>query len=134
MSTYVRLRVAAEAYAMPVGHVREIADLGTVTPVPGLRPEVLGVRNLRGQILPVIDLAMLLRVARTNAPARLLVAEAGGLAAGLAIDEVSGVGEMPEPTDESDSDLLSGAVLDGDDLIGVIDVPSVFAELERAQR
>lgn len=134
MSTYVRLRVAAEAYAMPVGHVREIADLGTVTPVPGLRPEVLGVRNLRGQILPVIDLAMLLRVARTNAPARLLVAEAGGLAAGLAIDEVSGVGEMPEPTDESDSDLLSGAVLDGDDLIGVIDVPGVFAELERAQR
>lgn len=134
MSTYVRLRVAAEAYAMPVGHVREIADLGTVTPVPGLRPEVLGVRNLRGQILPVIDLAMLLRVARTDTPARLLVAEAGGLAAGLAIDEVSGVGEMPEPTDESDSDLLSGAVLDGDDLIGVIDVPGVFAELERAQR
>ena len=126
MSTYVRLRVAAEAYAMPVAHVREIADVGTVTPVPGLRREVLGVRNLRGQIL--------LRIARTVAPARLLVAEAGGLAAGLAIDVVSGVGEMPEPTDESDSDLLSGAVLDGSDLIGVIDVPGVFAELERAQR
>ena len=134
MSTYVRLRVAAEAYAIPVAHVREIADVGDVTPVPGLRPEVLGVCNLRGQILPVIDLAMLLGVPRPGASARLLVAEAGGLAAGLAIDEVSGVGDLTDPTDEADSDLLSGALLDGGDLVGVIDVPGVFAELARAQR
>lgn len=134
MSTYVRLRVAAEAYAMPVTHVREIADVGDLTPVPGAGPEVLGVRNLRGQILPVIDLAMLLRIPRTGTPSRLLVAEAGALVAGLAIDEVSGVDELTAPTGEADSGLLSGALLDHDDLVGVIDVPSVFAELERAAR
>jgi chemotaxis signal transduction protein len=131
MSTYVRLRVAAEAYAMPVRHVREIASLGDITPVPGLRREILGVRNLRGQILPVVDLAMLLRISRTGFPDRLLVAEAGGLTAGLVIDEVSGVDELAEPTDDADSALLSGTLLDRGDLVGVIDVPSVFAELER---
>jgi chemotaxis signal transduction protein len=131
MSTFVRLRVAAEAYAMPVTHVREIANLGDITPVPGLRREVLGVRNLRGQILPVVDLAMLLRISRTGFPDRLLVAEAGGLAAGLVIDEVIGVDELAEPTDDADSALLSGTLLDRGDLVGVIDVPSVFAELER---
>jgi purine-binding chemotaxis protein CheW len=134
MSTYVRLRVAAEAYAIPVAHVREIADLGDLTPVPGLRPEVLGVRNLRGQILPVIDLAMMLGIARTGPAARMLVAEASGLAAGLAIDEISGVDDLADPTDETDSPLLSGAILDGRDLIGVINVPSLFAELEQARR
>jgi chemotaxis signal transduction protein len=119
---------------LPVTHVREISDLGELTPVPGVRPEVLGVRNLRGQILPVIDLAMLLGIARTGSPARLLVAEADGLAAGLAIDEVSGVDEMADPPDEGDSSLLAGSILDSDDLVGVINVSSVFAELERAQR
>ena len=131
MNTYVRLRVAAEAYAMPVQHVREIANLGDITPVPGLRREILGVRNLRGQILPVVDLAMLLQISRTGFPDRLLVAEAGGLAAGLVIDEVSGVDELSDPTDDADSALLAGTLLDRGDLVGVIDVPSVFAELER---
>jgi chemotaxis signal transduction protein len=134
MSTYVRIRVAEEAYALPVTHVREISDLGELTPVPGARPEVLGVCNLRGQILPVVDLAKLLGVARTTSPSRLLVAEAGGLAAGLAIDEVSGVDELAEPRNEGDSDLLAGTILDAGDLVGVINVPSLFAELERAQR
>ncbi len=35
VSVYVRLRVAAEAYAMPVEHVREVAELGRVEAVPG---------------------------------------------------------------------------------------------------
>jgi purine-binding chemotaxis protein CheW len=134
MSTFVRLLVGAEVYAIPVTHVSEIADVGDLTPVPGAPPEVLGVRNLRGQILPVVDLAMLLRIPRTTAPSWLVVAEAGELTAGLAIDEVSGVDQLPDPTDEADSDLLTGALLDHDELIGVIDVPSVFTELERATR
>ena len=76
MSVHVRLRVASEAYAIPVEHVLEIADLGQVRAVPGARPELLGVRNLRGQILPVSDLARLLEIPRTVPPGRLLVAEA----------------------------------------------------------
>ena len=95
---------------------------------------MLGLCNLRGRVLPVIDLAMLLRIPRSGAAAQLVVAEANGLAAGLAIDEVSGVDELMDPTAEADSDLLSGTFLDGGDLVGVIDVPGVFAELERTQR
>jgi chemotaxis signal transduction protein len=115
---------------MPVEYVREIADLGQVEPVPGSRPEMLGIRNMRGQILPVIDLARLLGLARTALPARLLVAEAGGLQAGFAIDEVSDVGELGELTDETESDLLAGAALVNGELTGVIDVPRVFDALD----
>ena len=97
MSVYVRLLLAAEAYAIPVEHVREVADLGAVTPVPGSGPEVLGVRNLRGRILPVLDLGFLLGVPRAAPPGRLLVAEAGDREAGFAINEVTWVGELPDP-------------------------------------
>ena len=51
-------------YAMPIEHVLEVADLGQLTAVPGAGPEMLGVRNLHGQILPVVDLAPLLGIPR----------------------------------------------------------------------
>ena len=134
MSVQVRLRVASEAYAMPVEYVLEVAELGQVRPVPGARPELLGVRNLRGRILPVVDLALLLGIPRTAPPARLLVAEAGGRRAGFAIDKVSGVGELADPAEETESGLLAGAVIGEGALIGVIDVPRVLDALEQAPR
>jgi purine-binding chemotaxis protein CheW len=134
VSVYVRLRVAAEAYAMPVEHVLEVTELGTVVLVPGARPELLGVRNMRGQILAVVDLALLLGIPRAAPPARLLVAEAGGLQAGFAIDEVSMVGDLADPAEETESDLLVGATLVGSDLVGVIDVARVFASLQGGQQ
>ncbi len=130
MPVYVRLRVAAEAYAMPVEHVREVSELGRVEAVPGARPEMLGIRNLRGQILPVVDLARLLGLAAAIPPGRLLVAEAGGRQAGFAIDEVSDVGVLPEAAEQAESDLLVGAALADGELTGVIDVPRVFDALD----
>ena len=133
MSVYVRLRVAAEALAMPADHVLEVAQLGEVGAVPRARPEMLGVRNVHGQILPVVDLAMLLGIPRTAPPGRLLVAETGGIRAGFAIDEVIDVGELADPTEETASDLLAGATLADGDLIGIIDLPRVFELLGRQQ-
>ena len=46
---------------------------------------------------------------------------------------MSEVGELPDPDEETESDLLAGAMLAEGDLIGVIDVPRVFAALERAR-
>jgi len=126
----VRLRVASEEYAIPVEHVREVADLGEVQAIPGSRPEMLGVRNLRGQILPVVDIAFLLGIDATAPPTRLLVAEAGGREAGFAVGVVSDVGELPDPTEKTESSLLMGATLAGGDLVGLIDVARVFDSLE----
>jgi purine-binding chemotaxis protein CheW len=134
MSVYVRLRVAAEAYAVPVEHVLQVAILGHVTVVPGAPPGMLGVWNLRGQILPVVDLALLLGIPRSAPPARLLVTQAGDRQAGFAIDDVSEVGELADPTEETESALLVGATLADGDLIGVIDVTRVFDSLEGAPR
>jgi purine-binding chemotaxis protein CheW len=133
VSVHVRLRVASETYAMPVEFVLEVAELGELAPVPRSRPEMLGVWNLRGQILPVVDLALLLGIPRSAPPRRLLVAEAGGRQAGFAIDAVSAVGELADPAEEAESDLLVGATLAGGELIGVIDVPRVFDSLTRTQ-
>ncbi len=127
------MTVAAEAYAVPVEHALEIADLGTITPVPGAPAEILGVRNLRGRLLPVVNLAALLGITRTSPPARLLVTEAAEQQAGLAIDEVTAVGELAGPTEETRSPLLAGAILADGELIGLLDVPRIFAALEQGR-
>ncbi len=132
MSVYVRLRAGPEEFAIPVGQVLEVAELGEIASVPGTRPELLGARNLRGQILPVIDLARLLGVAGQAFPGQLVVAEDGARQAAFAVDQVSGVGELGAPTEETVSGLLAGAMLAGGGLIGVIDVPGAFDWLQRA--
>jgi purine-binding chemotaxis protein CheW len=129
MNAYVRFRVADESYAVAVTNVLEVADLGEVTPVPGAVREVLGVRNLRGKILPVVDLAALLGTRRAGPPARLLVAESDGRQAGLAIDEVTEVGELADPAEDADSPLLLGTMLTDGDLIGVVNMPAVLDAL-----
>jgi purine-binding chemotaxis protein CheW len=129
-AVHVRMRLGAEHYALPVENVREIVDAGDISPVPGASALVLGVRNLRGQVLPVFSLAALFGIPADERPARLVVAEAGTKRAGLAIDEVTDVGELPPASQAAESEFLSGSALDDGRLIGVIDVDRVFAALE----
>jgi purine-binding chemotaxis protein CheW len=130
MSVHVRFRVGAESFALPVEQVLEVAELGELSPVPGAPPSVLGVRNLRGQVLPVIDLATVLGTAPANSASKLVIAEQSGRRAGLAIDQVTDVGELTGPLQETDSPLLAGSTLAAGELVGVVDVAGVFAAVE----
>jgi purine-binding chemotaxis protein CheW len=126
---HVRVRVADEHYALAVEDVLEVAELGDVTPVPGAGAAVLGVRNLRGQVLPVVDLATVFDLPPAQSE-RIVIAERGGLRAGLAVDAVAGVEELPEASEEVDSPHLAGAALADGALVGVIDVGSVLEAVE----
>jgi chemotaxis signal transduction protein len=127
---HVRMRVGNELYALPVANVLEVAELGQISPVPGTESIVLGVQNLRGRVLPVFDLASLFGISGDGSPSKLVVAEDRGRQAGLAIDEVTDVGELLEPMTETSSDFLAGSTLEDGKLVGVIDASRVFAALE----
>ena len=132
MSVHVHFRLGAESYALPVADVLEVAEVGTLTPVPGAPPSVLGVRNLRGQVLPVIDLAAVLGAREPQPATKLVVADNGGRRAGLAIDEVTDVGEVVAEVHETESPFLSGSTLVEGELVGIVDVDEVFATVERS--
>jgi purine-binding chemotaxis protein CheW len=122
---HVRVCVAGEHYALPVERVLEVADLGTIAAVPGSPPEVLGVRNLRGQVVPVIGLARMLGLSGDE-PSRVVVAESGELRAGLVVDEVLDVAEMPPASEQVESPYLLGAFLIDGELIGALDVDAIL--------
>lgn len=126
---HVRLRVGGESYAFAVENVLEVVELGDIAPVPGSDEYVLGVSNLHGEVMPVFDLASVLGISREGAAQRLLVVEHDGCHAAFAIDEVFDVAELPAPTEETESALLRGAALDQGELVGVVDVASLFRKL-----
>lgn len=76
---------------------REVAPLAFLTPIPLAPAGLLGVGNLRGALLPVIDLAPLLGLAAEPWAATLPVhvTAADGITAGIAIDEVAGFDPWP---------------------------------------
>lgn len=84
-------RVADQVFGLDILGIREILRSYRVTPVPNAPAGVIGVLNLRGALLPVIDLhRVLLHQASAGAreEAKLVVAQAGGRVAGVQVDQV----------------------------------------------
>jgi purine-binding chemotaxis protein CheW len=131
-SLHVLVGVAGEQYALPVDDVLEVAEYGDVAPVPGAPASVLGVRNVRGNVLAVLDLASVFAIERADAPERIAIVEQDGCRAGLAVDSVIGVDHLPDPSEEVESHHLVGAVLHDGALVGVVDVGSVLGVVQRA--
>jgi purine-binding chemotaxis protein CheW len=59
---YLTFFIAGEEYALSLEHVREVIPYDTVTRVPGMPEAVRGVTNLRGSVVPVVDLAIQFRL------------------------------------------------------------------------
>jgi purine-binding chemotaxis protein CheW len=93
----VGFRIGTETFAVPIALVREIVRVPQITVVPEAPAGVEGVINLRGKIIPVLDLRK--RFGQTVVSAhkrnRILVTEAGGKLAGLIVDAASEVLKIP---------------------------------------
>lgn len=84
-------RIAGQAYAAPLPQVSEVIRDSDVTPVPGAAPDLLGIRHLRGQIVPVMDGARRLGLAATEVDTeqvRIVVLAHGAHRVGLRVDAV----------------------------------------------
>ena len=89
----IAFRVGPNGYVAPMGEVAEVLHEPRCTLMPGVKPWVKGVANLRGRLLPVMDLGGFLGLERSPAPKqrRVLVVEFNDLFVGLLVDEVVGM-------------------------------------------
>jgi chemotaxis signal transduction protein len=126
---HVRLRVGREMYALPIENVLEVAELGALTTVPGAGAGLLGVCNFHGQVLPVFDLAYVLGIPHEQNAPRLVVTDQGGRRAGFAVDEVTDVAPLEGALEETETAHLAHATLEQGQLVGVVDVASLFGAL-----
>ncbi len=89
----ISVRIGEQAYAIDIMAVREIRGWTAATPLPHAPPHVLGMMNLRGAILPVIDLGARLGLGPANPTTSsvVVVAQIGDAQMGLVVDAVSDI-------------------------------------------
>jgi purine-binding chemotaxis protein CheW len=124
-----------EEYGAPIGWVREVVRVGEVTRVPQAPPHVRGVANLRGRVLPVVELRTRLGLeAATLTPrSRIVVVEVRGRILGLLVDAVSQVMRVPVTAVTAAPDEVLSAQTDY--ITGVAQLGSrliILLDLERA--
>ena len=90
---YLTFVLAGEEYGLEILRVREIIGLMDITSVPRTPPFVKGVINLRGKVIPVIDLRLKFNLeegTRTEETC-IIVVDVGAVEMGIVVDKVSEV-------------------------------------------
>ena len=98
LEQFVIFSLEHEEYAVPVLSVIEIVATMEITPFPNAPDYILGLTNLRGKILPVLDLEKRFRLGSTDVQTRthIMVAESEEkVQFGLLVDQVSAVMSVP---------------------------------------
>jgi purine-binding chemotaxis protein CheW len=125
-----------EEFGIPVTQVREVIRVTEITRVPQVPPHVRGVTNLRGRILPVVEIRTRLGLepAVITPTARIVVVEVLSRVLGLLVDRVSQVTRLPSdsvvpPPDEvvsAEADYVTGVARWDSRLIILLDLDKVL--------
>jgi twitching motility protein PilI len=88
----IGFRVGSRLLLSGIDEINELLAVPMLTPVPGTQPWLLGVANVRGNLVPVVDIGRFLFGERTqhSERSRLLVVRQGGGSVALLVDEVLG--------------------------------------------
>ena len=125
-----------EEYGVPISQVQEIVRVGGITMVPNSPSYMEGVINLRGRVLPVLNLRKRLGLSdkeMSNA-SRIVVAEIGNKVIGLLVDAVTHVIKItpesvepaPEEILEIDTDYITGVGKLSDRMIILLDLEKLL--------
>jgi purine-binding chemotaxis protein CheW len=123
----ILLRVAGSDYALPLGCVVEVVRMAALTPAPGGPGQVLGLLDLRGRVVPVMDLRTRLGQAEgeSGLSTPICVVEAGGRAFGLVADAVTDVRPLSGPVERPEGtpagSPVAGVTHVGGRLVSVLD-------------
>ena len=110
---YCTFRFENELYGIEIDQIQEIINLQRIFPVPRAPNYIMGVINLRGNIVPVIDIKPVLKLPmwKQDANSRIVLINAENVIVGIVVDEIGDVvsltGSKIEPLDIKQDDERS---------------------------
>lgn len=127
----VALHLGEETYGVDIAAIHTVITPQAITPVPRTPDFIAGVMNLRGRIIPVMDLRKRfgLPTAAEQASQRIVIVETAGLTAGFIVDAVSEVLRLPQSAIDPPSSLFASAAASC--LLGIGRIPAERAGEER---
>ncbi|MNK86395.1 Chemotaxis protein CheW [compost metagenome] len=108
----VSFTLGAEEFAVDIGVVQEIVRMPEITKVPRSPAFVEGVVNLRGKIIPVVDLRkrFLLPASEATKSTRIVIVTLGGRTVGMIVDAVSEVLRLSSEAIEATPEMVASQV------------------------
>lgn len=136
----IAFRLHDQEFCVKTTTIREIRGWAPSTPIPHSPPEVIGVMNLRGSVIPIIDLAYKLGMESTKANERsaIVVAEVHNMVIGMLVDRVSDIltvagsqiQPVPEVTASFDRSYSEGIIANENGMICFLNLAKMFREKE----
>jgi len=137
---YLTFVLANEEYGLEILKVREILGMMPITPVPQTPSFVKGVINLRGKVIPVVDLRLKFGMpeAEVTKETCVIVVEVTGMQMGVVVDTVSEVVDIVESQIEDapkfgtqvNTDFIMGMGKVGDKVKILLDIEQVLTSEE----
>ena len=125
------LQVDEELYALPMEFLREVIARPRITRLPTAPASILGLVNVRGEIVPLFDVAGLLGTGRISTASFAVVIEIDGVRAALAASAVPESGEVDQRAGEAQQPEARGVYRHGDRFTTLIDPVATLAGAHR---
>ncbi len=131
-----------DRYALPVEVLTEIIISQKIFPVPTTPSHVLGVMNLRGNIVPIVDIRPALSLPRDSTPSQIAIIKQGAVTIGIVVDTVSEVVSVPlgrvlsiapdagGQAGRSRSRFLKGVIQREGGVVALLDVARILEEIK----
>jgi purine-binding chemotaxis protein CheW len=110
MNRWITFSLGQELYAFPLLTVKEVIAPPAITPIPQSAPHFLGITNLRGQVIPILDLRKKLGIQPSGSlESAVVICDLDNQNVGLLVDAIDAVLE-PAPGEISQSPPVPGGV------------------------
>lgn len=136
---FISFAVGGNQYGVDIMAVREIKGWTDITHLPNQPEYIRGVLNLRGVIIPIIDLRCRFGQSRTETTPQhiMIIVQIDGRQVGLIGDRVidivsaesAAIHPVPRATQGASADFLSGLVNHDDTMIALIDLPQLLSDI-----
>ena len=140
VSQWVTFSLGEETYGIDVMQVQEVLRVTEIAPVPGAPPYVLGIVNLRGSVVTVIDTRARFGLPSREADeaSRIVIIEADKQVVGMLVDGVAEVVEVPASAIESTPNVgndeaaryIQGVFSTDDGLLILVDLNKLLGRSE----
>ena len=131
----IAFHLGGELHACDIQLVEEVVTKGRVHPLPDMPPRLLGMLRLRGELVPVVDIAPLLELELAAGTPAILVVDVDGARLGVAVDATHDVVSLapadyrPAPHGGSERDrYVAGVARINGALVNLVDLAEMLRE------
>ena len=135
LNRFIEFSLGAENYAIPLLMVKEVISVPETTPIPKSPPHFVGIMNLRGQVISVVDLRKKLKIEiRRDKEEAVIIVDIGGVDIGIVVDSINKVlafvsdevCEMPEVENQLNTQYILGVYKKENSLVVLLDIAKVL--------